>query len=558
MIYIQESIPNKIPGETSLFVKFKYDQSLVDIVKTCLPAYYNKKDYTWEIPTTRLSKFLNLVKDIDDVELTLLPDETLKEPILYELDNYKTKPYKYQLEGIQYGLNHDNWLLLDAPGLGKSLQIIYLAQELKKRHNIEHCLIICGINTLKANWEKEIKKHSDLSCTILGKTVNSKGKVSYGSVKDRLNALKNKINEFFVITNIETLRDDDIIKELNKGKNKFDLIVVDELHTCKSPTSQQGKHLLKLVNAKYKIGLTGTLLLNNPLDVYVPLKWIGKDHSTYSNFKAQYCDFGGLFGNEIVGYKHIDILKNQISKCSLRRTKDLLDLPEKNIIDEYLDMSDRQSIFYNNIKNGIIEEVDKVEINNVNLLSMVARLRQATACPSILTSEDIPCVKIDRCCELVNEIVENGNKVVIFSVFKEPLNVLFNKLQQFNPLLCTGDIKDEIISSNIDKFQTLNDNKVILCTSQKMGTGITLTAASYAIFIDTPWTDGVFSQACDRIHRIGSKQPVFIYKLICNDTFDVRVNEILEGKAALSEYIIDDKIQTHRALDILKQYIKEL
>ena len=196
-------------------------------------------------------------------------------------------------------------------------------------------MILCGINTLKTNWKKEIQKHSNLSCTILGERVNKKGKVVYEGVPQRLAQLKHKIKEFFVITNIETLRDDEIVAALKQGKNKFDMIVVDEIHTCKSHQSQQGKNLLKLNNAKYKVGLTGTLLLNNPLDAYIPLKWTENERAPYTNFRYQYCQYGGPFGNDFIGYKNIDVLKEQINTCSLRRTKDLLDLPPKTILSKY-------------------------------------------------------------------------------------------------------------------------------------------------------------------------------------------------------------------------------
>ena len=120
------------------------------------------------------------------------------------------------------------------------------------------------------------------------------------------------------------------------------MIIVDEIHTCKSPTSQQGKNLLKLKNAKYKIGLTGTVIMNSPVDAYMPLKWIGKEHSNFSTFKKYYFQYGGLFNNEIVGYKNINVLKDELSQVSLRRTKELLNLPEKNIIHEIIDLNNEQ------------------------------------------------------------------------------------------------------------------------------------------------------------------------------------------------------------------------
>lgn len=558
MIKIEERYPKKMPGLTSLFITFNYDKALVEIIKSCSPANYDKKTQVWEIPLTRLAKFINLASKIDDIELKLLKEKKLEEKSPSTLHKHKCNLYNYQKEGVLYGLDKkDSWLLLDSPGLGKTITSITLAEELKERDNLEHCLVICGLNTLKTNWEKEIKMHSKLDCMILGKKVTSTGKITFGSISDRLKQLKSKIEEFFVIVNIESLRDDKILKELKNGINKFDMIIFDEVHASRNPNSQQGKNLLKLTNAKYKLAMTGTLLLNNPLDAYVPLKWTGNDQSTFSNFKYQYCVYGGPFGNEIIGYKNIDILQEQIESCSLRRTKDILDLPEKNIIHEYLDMSSTQETFYTNIVNGVKDQVNKVKLTVGNLLAMATRLRQATACPSILTTEDIPSVKLDRCCELVDEIISNGDKVVIFSVFKEPLNYLFSKLEKHNPLLYTGDISEEEAAKNYEMFQTDSEHKVILGTCQKMGTGLTLTAASYAIFIDTPWTDGLLEQCIDRIHRIGSKKPIFAYILHCNDTFDMRVKEIVENKEAIGNYIIDN-CRDERTLSILSKLIKEL
>ena len=272
MIVIEERTTHKLPGITSLFISFDFDSRIVSEIKTLSNYLYDKNSKEWEIPISSLKEILEKLNPLSDIKLKLKKEEIEKDDV-YELLNYKTKPFEYQKDGIEYGLNHDRWLLLDAPGLGKSLQLLYLAEELKKRDNIEHCLIVCGVNTLKMNWLKEIEKHSSLNGKILGQRINRKGKLVIGSVKDRLDDLKTPIEEFFVITNIETLRDKDIIKEINSSKvNKFDMIVVDEIHKCKSPTSSQGKNLLKLTNAKYRVGATGTLLLNDPLDAYVPLK----------------------------------------------------------------------------------------------------------------------------------------------------------------------------------------------------------------------------------------------------------------------------------------------
>lgn len=558
MITISESETIKLPGKSSFKVTFNYRKELVDTIKQVPNAIYHKKYTCWEIPITSLAVAIEYLSNYDSITLNMLRDTTTDQGEINEiqLKSFKTSPYDYQMEGIKYGLLHDKWLLLDAPGLGKSLQMLYLAEELKDRDNIEHCLIVCGINTLKANWKKEIAMHSMLSGRILGERFTKKGKLKIGSVQDRIEELNNPIDDFFVITNVETLRNNDIITAILKGPNKFDMIVVDELHTCKSPTSQQGKNLLKL-RAKYQIGLTGTLLLNNPVDAYVPLKWIGAENSTYTNFKYYYCNYSGPFNNIFTGYKHIDVLKDMIDEISLRRTKDILNLPPKTVINEIVEMNPQQEKFYADLVDGIIDEVDKVQINTSTILSMVTRLRQATACPSILTSEQIKSEKISRAAELARQIIEAGDKVVIFSVFKQTLSELCNELKEYNPLLCTGDVPDLVISDNIDKFQTTDENKVMCASVAKMGTGITLTRASYAIFIDAPWTSAQCTQCEDRIYRIGSDKPVIIYYLWCKETIDERVKELVEDKAAISDFVIDDKV-SEKSLNSLKKYILDL
>ena len=187
----------------------------------------------------------------------------------------------------------------------------------------------------------------------MGEKCTKTGKLTIGSVADRVKHLKSKINQFFVITNIETVRSKEIVDAILNGPNKFDMIVFDEAHKLKDSHSQAAKSMLKMTQAKYKIALTGTLLLNNPLDAYVALKWIGQERATQSNFEYYYTNYGGAFGNTFLGYKNIDFLKDTLSKCSLRRTKDLLNLPPKTVITEYVEMEDIQRTFYNNIKKGV-------------------------------------------------------------------------------------------------------------------------------------------------------------------------------------------------------------
>lgn len=300
-------------------------------------------------------------------------------------------------------------------------------------------------------------------------------------------------------------------------------------------------------------------MLNSPIDSYFPLNWTGIDRSTYSNFKYYFCNYSGPFHNILTGYKNIRILKQEIEENSLRRTKDILpNLPPKTIINEYVDMNDEQSKFYEDVKNGVLESADKVDLSNATVLSLIGRLRQATACPSFLTSENIKSSKVERCCDLVEQICsDRKSKVVIFSVYKETASVLFDLLQDYHPFLCTGDIDDSVIDLNKKAFQENDYNLVMICTTSKMGTGHTLNRAETVIFIDTPYTNADYVQCQDRCHRIGTKDKVTVYNLICKNTVDEHVLEIVEDKEMLSDYIIDGKVPD-KVVDRLRTLIEDL
>lgn len=557
MINIKEDIPTKLSGLSSLYVSFKYNADIVNVIKCSDKYVYDKNNYTWELPLTSLAYLLDNLTYIDDITLTVIQDDEKKEHFYPKL-THKYPPFKHQLDGVEFGLNHPKFLLLDSPGCGKTAQIIYLAEELKAQKSLEHCLIICGINALKSNWKKEIKRFSDLSCTVIGERFNKKGKVRYASMKERAAEIYNPLDAFFIIINIECIRNDEFLQAIRTSKNKIDMVVVDELHKCKSSGSQQGHALLKLNKYKHQIGLTGTLIMNAPLDCYTALKWIGVEKANLTNFKSQYCVFGGFGGHQIVGYKNLNLLKDEIESCSIRRKKeDLTDLPPKTIIPQIIEMDDKHEKFYEAVKDGVKEQCDKIDLNPANVLALTTRLRQATSCPSILTSESITSSKIQRAVELTEDIIASGDKVVIMSTFKEPLNELYNILREYNPLIGSGDIPDDVVSKNVDLFQTDPKYKVFLGTTAKCGTGITLNAASYMICIDTPWTAALQEQVEDRINRITNTKSVTIYRLICQGTIDEAVENIIETKQAISDFIVDNKVDDH-SMNILKSYIQDL
>ena len=552
MIHITEiSPPQKMSGLSSICVTFDFNQYIVDALKTIPTYYYHKKDNVWEFPICYLSRLLDSLTFLDEIQLRLLDTPESGEfrfnkqynlEPLSEIEkvSFKMKPFDHQLEAINYGLAQEKWLLLDSMGLGKTNSIIWLAETLKRRGVIDHCFIICGVNSLKQNWKKEIAKFSTESAVVLGEYTTRNGTIRYRSMDKRAAQLKDPIEEFFVITNLESLRDDRIIDAFKKSSNKFGMIAFDEAHKAATKTSQQGTNLLKL-DAPFKIAATGTLITNNPLSAYVPLSWTENDKSILTTYKSQYCNFGGIHNAQVIGFKNLEVLQEEIQSCSLRRTLDQVrtDMPPKTVTLEVLEPDETQRKFYEAIKEGVKEEADKIELKSANLLALTTRLRQATACPSLLTTQNISSCKVDRCVELIQELTSQGEKVVVLSVFKETLNDLAAKLDQFRFSINTGDVPDAIVADNVSRFQDDPREQVFIGTWGKVGTGWTLNAASYLICIDTPYTAAMFDQGTDRIWRVNNDRPAFITVLICGDTIDERVQEIIERKKELGEYLVD-------------------
>ena len=550
MIYIRETVPIKMSGKTSFLISFAYDPKVVDAIKTLPVKQYLKNIQAWEIPSDCLAEALDTLTFLDNIQLILLPeteeasnqgDFNLTQA---EIDQLHFKPYKHQVEGINYGLQKKKWLLLDNPGCGKTNQIIGLAETLKRRGLVEHCLVIAGINSLKSNWAKEIKKFSNEKSIIIGEKLKRDGTVSKipMSIAERVEQLKKPISEFFVILNVESLRDDRVISAISSGPNKFQMIVIDEVHKCLATgkSSTQGSNILKL-KADFQVAATGTLLLNNPINCWGPLNWIDVDHSTLGNFKTQFVKFGGFGDKQIVGYKNLDTLKEELESCSIRRSKEqLVDLPPKTITVELLDMLPEHQKFYDAVKDGVKSEVDKVKLTTGNLLALTTRLRQATVDPGILTTSNIVSTKIERCCELVEELMDSKEKVVILSSFKPPVYKLAEALKQYNPVICTGDQADADVSKAVDAFQNDDEHMILIGTLGKVSTGLTLNRASYMIMLDEHWTSAMNNQAHDRIYRLNNTAPAFITILACKDTIDERVHEVSQYKQDLSDFVIDD------------------
>lgn len=543
MIVIEEKKANKVPCLTSLFVSVPFsDKQLFRILIHLHGSVYDKKTGVFEFAPSSLQFLVKLFTAKDDVKFVPYKEveQDKKEESTDKRTKFKRNLFSHQIEAINYGLNHAQWLLRDDQGLGKTTSVICLADVLRRKRGIKHCLIVCGVNALKYTWKEEIKESSDLTACILGERITRTGKTKIGTVPERLSALQENIEEFFVITNVETLQNKDFAKAFKKSKTRFDMIVVDEIHRLKSSGSNSANTLLHL-DAKYKVALTGTMVVNSPSDAYVPLKWIGSINSNLSTMNGVYAVFGGFGNKQIIGTQNLDLLRDVIQTCSLRRLKsEVLDLPPKIYKKEYVELLPKQKALYEEVKQKVFESLDKLDHKPsiIEEISMNLRLRQITASPSMLSTEVKESAKLQRLEELVNDIVEQGDKVVVFCSFKGTANEICERLQEYNPVVCTGDIHDsKEVEARKNKFMTDHSCKVFVGTWQKMGTGHTLTAANYLIFVDTPFTDSDFQQSADRIYRIGQTKTSFIITLITKDTYDERVQEIIDTKAMVANYL---------------------
>ena len=549
MIKINISNSTKLKDNMSAYVSFDYDSRIVNVLRSLPFKNYNPENTTWEIPVKKVETVINQLTDFD-IQISGNILELNDEPVLElpEGFNFKTKPFSHQIEGVRYGLEYDRWFLGDEQGLGKTKQVIDIAVARKIKLGYKHCLIVCGVNTLKWNWVNEIHTHSNEDAWILGQRTK-RGKTKIGSTKDKVDDLielgtKQSSLPYFIITNVESFRDKniaDLIQQLCK-QGIINMCAADEMHKMKNPSSQQTKGFLKCL-PECRIGMTGTPLMNSPLDLYVILKWLGYETHAFYSFKNHYCVMGGFGGYEVVGYKNMDQLTSQVREIMLRRMKsEVLDLPDKTYIDEIVEMSPQQTDIYDKIESSLKIELAAGTLDLSNPLSVLIRLRQATGWTGIVSDTVAESAKIDRMEEIVEEAVSNNNKCIIFSNWTQMTDVIYEKLQIYNPAIITGGTKDSERQTMVDKFQTDPSCHVIVGTIGAMGTGLTLTAGSTVIFVDEPWNRALFDQAVDRAHRIGAKSNVTIYSIMCKDTIDEKIHNLIYKKGVMSDAIIDGKV----------------
>ena len=523
-------------------LSFKYDPATVAKVKELAQRRYLPEERAWEIPSYELPNLAEKIgisninadgnllgalstQEIDDKrEATADRLRGIKPVVKFD---FKTTPLPHQIEAFNYGMERDMLLIGDEQGLGKTKESIDIT--VARKEELVKCLIVCGVNSVKYNWEKEISIHSNETAVMIdGKTMDA-----------RVSQLNNWYNgkEYFGIINIESLRNEKIQDALYVGiqDGYIGAIIVDEIHKAKNGGSQQGK-ALRFLRAPVKIGLSGTPM-NKAEDLWNILTWLGVEKRSFYAFKNTYCIMGGYGNYKVVGHKNLESLNAQLNKVMLRRKKEeVLDLPPKVYSTEYVELTKAQEKIYRDIKNGILEDMENI-LTSVNPLACTLRLRQLTGG---LFTEDNP--KLERVKDMLEEeIIPNGHKAIIFSQWEQITEVYLEALKEYNPIYITGKVAPEDRQKAVDRFQTDPNCKLAIGTIGAMGTGLTLNKASYVFFVDKKWNSGENEQAEDRAHRIGTAGTVNIISLVAKGSVDEGVEEYLVENKELFERVVDGK-----------------
>lgn len=594
-------------------IKFKYDLDVIEKIKNVPGRCWVPDRKIWTIPKDKLgflikgfegTRYENMLQITSDEMLnenatldktTYIPDIDISDVKFHVKEG--AKPYKHQLDFMKYAIDRQNkgntsgFLVCDDQGLAKTCESMNLALYNKDKYKYKHCLVICCINSSKYNWKQDIIDHTrgEHIPYILGDRIKRNGNIREGSSEEKLYDLqtltcykKDKPLPYFIILNIEAIRFKQKLKSNKKGKKfethysiadriidlinngEINMVIIDEVHKNMSPQSKQGQEILhikdKTGNKALWLPMSGTPITNKPTDVYTPLKLVnGHNYKSFYSWCNYFCVTGDYGAMDIIGYKNIPTLKDMISYHIIRRLKDdVLDLPPKIRYDEYINNTPYQDKLYSIVIANLRGMLSSIALSP-NPLAQLMRLRQVNGSPEILDPElkvDKTYIqhnaKMQRLIELVDEIIDRGQKVIIFSNWVEPLRTIYRILSEKHKICSfTGTMNSQDRQKHKEVFMNNPEYKILLGTIGAAGTTHTFTASNNIIFYDEPWTPSDKQQAEDRIYRIGTTKSVNIYTLISRNTVDEKVHDILYRKSTMSDLLIDNKLDLYKRPDLL-------
>ena len=449
------------------------------------------------------------------------------------IQNYeaKTIPLPHQLEAINYIYKNPTVALFDEQGLGKTKIIIDALAIDMHEEKIQGVLVIAPMSLL-FNWEQEVKKHSHLLPIVLKGTSKEKRYIYLTGAN-------------FYIINYES-----IVSELERVKrfckSRKVAIVLDESTRIKDPKSATAISIFQLSKlAEKKIIISGTPIANKPYDIWSQFYFLDCGILFSDDFKK----FKSKFNIRNIDYKKNMVELNEcLSKNSIRRLKDdVLQLPEKEYINIFVNLSGEQLRLYDELCNLL-----KIEVTNMNgektydesdaILKKLLRLAQIASNPFLVDKsyKETP-VKYSKLHDLIETIIERKEKVVIWTCFIENIRLLKEKFKQYMPLVIYGEIPIKDRAEYVKRFQLSEENKIMILNPSAAREGITLTNANNAIYLDRNFNLIDYLQSQDRIHRISQEKKCKIYKIIAKNTIDEYIEQYIEVKRDIANYIQGDK-----------------
>lgn len=449
--------------------------------------------------------------------------------------------YDFQITGIRQLAGMKSFILADQMGLGKSLQALTVFIIDVVRGWASSAIVVCPV-TLRSNWADEIIKFTRVKYMILG-AAEKKGKTVQLGPKAR----EAQIAEFatwkgpkILITNYEQIVPH--VQQLNKLK--FDVAIFDEAHYIKNYKAKRTKACQKLFSRRSFL-LTGTPMLNHVHELWVLLNRIDPGYySSYWSYVQRYCVFGGFQKKQIIGVKNERELHSKLQNVMLRRLKkDVLKLKEPQIIERKVDLSAEQQKLYDEVIVDLrLTNPDGSSQDIENALTKFLRCKQICATTYPFTGVDTS-NKLDQVVEDVKELVENDERVVIFSQFRAVLECLEIRLKDVCPVYqIHGDVPKDDRQGVVKAWGSNPSPSALICMLQVAGIGLNMTQGRHVLFVDELFVPGLNQQAIDRLHRIGQDeaQYVQVFKYITRKTIENRIQQILKSKVKLNDSVIED------------------
>jgi SNF2 family DNA or RNA helicase len=430
-------------------------------------------------------------------------------------------------------------------GTGKTITTIAVMGALYLENKIGRVLIaaptsVCGV------WPHELDSFAAFTTQIA---------VLQGDKPHRLAALAEldadeRPGLKIAVINYESTHRDGIFEALH-GYGA-DLIVADESQRIKNHSAAQSKAMQRLADAApYRLALSGTPVQNNAVDLYSQYRFI--DSSVFGcnfyAFRNRYCIMGGYGQHQIVGYRNMDDLVRKEYSIALRVTKEeCLDLPEQTFEDRYVTLSKKERAVYDQLRRSSFAELEHGgTITATTVLTKLLRLQQLTGGflqpDEAARPERSNTAKLDALADILDDyVLETGKKLVIFARFRTEIAAIQALLEgkgiKYGCIY--GDIPQRDRGTIVDDFQQNPETKVFLAQLQTAGLGITLHAASVAVFYSLNFNYADYAQALARIHRIGQKNACHYIHLLVEHSVDERVLKILKKKEDIARTIVDD------------------